>query len=274
MSVAIGLIVGLALGLTGAGGSVFAVPLLMFAMGLPLPQAAPIALLAVAAAATFGTIVAWDASYVRYRAAMLIAAAGLLTAPLGVIAAAHLPTAALPALFAAVLAVVAARLIAQSLRHPEETLVLRASVSGDGAPSRGPICRTNASTGRLLWNAPCALTIAGIGTVTGFLSGLLGVGGGFVIVPSLRASTTLSVHSAVATSLMAIALTSSSTALLTLAMGKPLLWMIAVPFVIGSLAGMLAGRRLAARLAGPILQQGFAALMLLAAFALLLKSLR
>jgi len=273
MSVAIGVVVGLALGLTGAGGSVFAVPLLMFALGLPLSEAAPIALLAVAAAAAFGTLVAWDVTHIRYRAALLMAATGLIAAPLGVIAAAHLATALLTAMFAAVLVTVALRLLAQSLRRPEETTVVRATVSGEGSPSTGPICGLHASSGRLLWNGPCAATLSGIGAVTGFLSGLLGVGGGFVIVPSLRASTPLSMHSAVATSLMAIALTSASTAMLTLAMGRPLPWAIAAPFVGGSLVGMLCGRRLAGRVAGPMLQQGFAVLMLFAAAALLIKSL-
>ena len=71
MSVLLGIAVGLILGLTGAGGSVLAVPLLMAGLGWSLPQAVPVALLAVAAAAALGAWLAWRQSYLRYRAALL-----------------------------------------------------------------------------------------------------------------------------------------------------------------------------------------------------------
>lgn len=274
MSIALGMLVGLVLGLTGAGGSVFAVPLLMFGLGWTLTEAAPVALIAVCAAASFGTIVAWDLTYIRYRAAILMSLSGFLCAPLGLLAAGALPAGLLTLLFAAVLMLVAGRMILQARRHPDETQVLRASVAGDGASAGGPICCLNPATGRLIWTGPCAMVLAAIGAVTGFLSGLLGVGGGFVIVPALRSATALSLHSAVATSLMAIAMTSAGTVIATLAMGRPLPWLVAIPFVLGALVGMLAGRRIAPRVAGPTLQQGFALLMLGAAILLVLKALR
>ena len=270
--IVLGVIVGVVLGLTGAGGSVFAVPLLMAGLGWTLPQAAPVALIAVCAAATFGTIVAWDAAFVRYRAAVLMATAGFLTAPLGLKLGLSVPGPWLALAFAGVLVVVAVRMFLQAQRSPVETRIVRAAVRGEGSPARGPICVTNRTTGRLIWTKPCSVVIAGIGAVTGFLSGLLGVGGGFVIVPALRSTTSLSVHSAVATSLMAIALTSAGTVVATLAMGRPLPWEIAVPFVIGSLAGMLLGRQIAPHVVGPALQRGFAALMIVAAGVLAAKA--
>jgi len=272
MGAALGIVVGLVLGLTGAGGSVFAVPLLMFGLGWTLTQAAPVALIAVCAAAAFGTVAAWDAAYVRYRAATVMALAGFITAPLGLKLAVLVPEAWLAFLFAVLLVVVGLRMVIQARRRPDETQVVRATVAGDGGAAGGPICRADPLTGRLIWTGRCALVISSIGAVTGFLSGLLGVGGGFVIVPSLRGTTTLSVHSAVATSLMAIALTSAGTVLATLAMGRPLPWAVALPFVLGSLAGMLAGRRIAPRIVGPALQQGFAAMMLAAACLLVFRA--
>jgi uncharacterized membrane protein YfcA len=270
MGAALGIVAGLMLGLTGAGGSLFAVPLLMFGLGWTVTQAVPVALIAVCAAAGVGTVAAWNASFVRYRAAMVIAAAGALTAPLGLALGARLPQAALAAVFAAILVLVAARLLAQALRAPAEARVVRATLAGDGAASAGPICRTGGN-GRLLWTPRCAAAIGGIGAVTGFLSGLLGVGGGFVIVPALRSATVLSMHSAIATSLMAIALTSAGTVIATLAMGHDLPWQVAGPFVLGSLAGMLLGRRIAPHVVGPQLQQGFSVMMLLAAALLVLR---
>lgn len=273
MIVALGIITGLVLGLTGAGGSVLAVPLLMLGLGWTLTQAAPVALIAVCVASGFGTAFAWDVTYIRYRAALLMAAVGFLLAPVGLRVADIVPPAILGLLFSAVLITVALRMILQARRHPDEVKVVRATVTGDGAPAGGPICHTHPLNGRLLWTRSCAAVISAIRAASGFLSGLLGVGGGFVIVPALRATTALSMHSAVATSLMAIALTSAGTVLATLLMGRGMPWMVAIPFIGGALTGMLVGRKIAPRIVGPALQQGFALLMLAAAGVLIHRSL-
>lgn len=263
----LGAIVGAVLGLTGAGGSILAVPLLMAGMGWTLPQAAPVALLAVCASTTFGTIVSWDVAYVRYRAAMLMALAGFVTAPLGLKWAGALPVPILTALFALVLVIVAVRMARQALSAPAEATIVRATVAGDQLPAHGKQIRLNAH-GRIAWNAIAAAALAAIGAATGFLAGLLGVGGGFVIVPALRASSELSMHSAVATSLMAIALTSAGTVIIAALQGAQIPWLQALPFGLGALGGMLAGRRLAPRIAGPRLQLGFSAAMVCSALVL------
>jgi len=83
-----------------------------------------------------------------------------------------------------------------------------------------------------------------------------------VIVPALRATSELSMHSVVATSLMAIALISGVAVAGSLLQGTPMPWLQALPFVGGALGGMLAGRALAPRIAGPRLQMAFAGVML------------
>jgi hypothetical protein len=93
--------------------------------------------------------------------------------------------------------------------------------------------------------------------VSGVLSGLLGIGGGFVIVPSLTRYTNMAVRSIFATSFAVIALVwiggvSAATWQGTIA------WHIALPFALGAIFALLAGRLIAARLAGARLQQGFA----------------
>ncbi|HVT34703.1 MAG TPA: sulfite exporter TauE/SafE family protein [Nevskiaceae bacterium] len=258
----LGVVVGAVLGLTGAGGSVLAVPLLMAGLGWSLPQAAPVALLAVAAAAAMGAWTAWRKSYLRYRAALLMAMLGWLTAPLGVHAAAALPAPLLMGLFAAVMLLVALRLWRQARVAPDEARVVRADVHGEGAASRGPLLRLDPQTGRIDWDWSAALVIGAIGALTGLVSGLLGVGGGFVIVPALRAASPLSMNSAVATSLMVIALVAGGAVLASVWQGHALPG-AALPFAAGSIAGMMAGRALAERLAGPRLQRGFALLLLL-----------
>lgn len=261
LALPLGAIVGLVLGLTGAGGSIIAVPLLMAGIGWSLTVAAPVALLAVASSATYGAYVAWKLSYVRYRAALLMAAFGLLTAPGGIAVARLLDLRLLTMLFAGVMAVVAVRMFAQAVASPEDTRVLRATVHGDGERSRGPLCRLHPQTGRIIWTPLSVSVMSAIGAMTGFLSGLMGVGGGFVIVPSLRAATELSIHSAVATSLMAIALVSTGTVGLMLWNGQPFPWPFAAPFVAGALTGMWGGQCIAPKIAGPALQKGFAVLL-------------
>lgn len=258
MGIAIGLVVGLVLGLTGAGGTIFAVPLLMGGLGLPITQAATVALLAVAMSASVGTVLAWRHSYVRYRAATLMAAVGAGVAPVGIRVADGLDPDRLALIFAAVLGIVAVRMFCAARASREDARVVRSAVSGEGRASIGHVGKVHPQTGRLVWSVPVAVTLFGIGALTGFLSGLLGVGGGFVIVPALRASLPLSMHSAVATSLMAISLTSASTFASGLLYGRSVPVAESLPLVAGAVLGMVLGRRVARAVSAARLQELFA----------------
>lgn len=258
MSILIGIAVGLLLGLTGAGGAILAVPLLMAGLGWPITQAATIALLAVSVAATVGTGMAWRHSYVRYRAALLLGLVGILFSPIGIYVANELHPSHLQLIFAIVLAIVAIRMFLLA----GDSGVVRSSVTGEGPPSVGKVGKVNPATGRLIWSRPVAATIGLIGAMTGFLSGLLGVGGGFFIVPALRATLPLSMHSAVATSLMAIAITSFGAFINGLLQGRQAPWGIAFPFVAGAILGMVIGRHVAPYISGRHLQQVFATIAL------------
>ncbi|MBL6752105.1 MAG: sulfite exporter TauE/SafE family protein [Nevskia sp.] len=273
LAIALGAATGIVLGLTGAGGSVIAVPLLMAGFGWSLPQAAPVALIAVAASAAFGAYGAWRRGIVRYRAASLMGLAGIVVSPAGLCASRHLPVAVLSLLFAGVMALVAVRMLRQSLRLPAEAQVVRAALGSDAETADRHWCRLNPETGRLVWSPATWLLISAVGIGTGFLSGLLGVGGGFVIVPSLRALTPLSMQSAVATSLMTIAIIATGTVGWS-ALGSAALPWAAAPFAGGAVGGMLLARRVAARMAGAHLEQGFAALLLVVAAGLAAHALK
>lgn len=254
----LGAIVGLVLGLTGAGGSVIAVPLLIFGLGWTLPQAVPVALLAVAASALVGAVAASRQGLVCYRAAVVLAVLGFITAPAGIWLALRIPDIWLQAIFAGVLVAVAVRLFIQATYSPDDSRVVRAAIIRQDS---SPVCRLNSQTGKLTWTSPCAFVLSLGGAVTGLITGLIGVGGGFIIVPALRHLTQLNMHAAVGTSLMVI--TGISIAGFTGAFftGVPVSWPAAVPFVGGAIIGMIAGRTLAPFLSGPFLQKGFAVLM-------------
>ncbi|MDO9453571.1 MAG: sulfite exporter TauE/SafE family protein [Stagnimonas sp.] len=264
-AIALGILVGLILALTGAGGAIIAVPLLMFGFHWDVIHAAPVALLAVCSSGLVGTALGLRAGIVRYKAALLMAGVGSALAPLGLWVAHRLPATPLTLLFAAVLVFVALRMFQQAGRELSGLPALE--VVTDAAA-----CKLNEQTGRFEWTALCTRTLALAGAVAGFLSGLFGVGGGFVIVPALKRSTDLPMHAVVATALMVVALVSASTVVSSIVAGR-LDVAVGIPFACGAVTAMLAGRRLAHRLAGPRLQQGFAVLTLMVAGGLLVKVL-
>ena len=264
IAVGLGLLVGLILALTGSGGSIIAVPLLIFGLGWDVARAGPVALFAVGLAAALGAAIGLRAGIVRYRAAALMALSGSLLTPLGMLAAHHVPARPLTLVFAGVLGYVALRIQRQA----------EAAAKGEArAPSAtlAP-CLTDSLSGRFAWTPRCFWALSRAGAATGFLSGMLGVGGGFVIVPALNRTTDLSPNSVVATSLAVIALVSVS-AVTSAAIAGKLDVGTALPFAAGSFAGMIGGRLIAKRLAGPRLQQVFGLIAALAAIALAVRAL-
>ena len=87
LTLILGAVVGVVMALTGAGGGILAVPLLIFFLHLPVTEAAPIGLIAISAAASIGTLVNLKKGLVRYRAASLMAFAGVVFSPLGIMVA-------------------------------------------------------------------------------------------------------------------------------------------------------------------------------------------
>ncbi|MBV8037683.1 sulfite exporter TauE/SafE family protein [Roseateles sp.] len=259
LSLLLGAAVGLVLALTGAGGGILAVPLLVFGLHLQMARAAPVGLLAVGLAAAIGALLGLRGGVVRYRAALLIGLTGMAVAPLGLGLARQLPNAPVMAAFAAVLGWVAWR----SLRQGRK--------AATGLPRRTPLCALDPATGRLSWRAPCAAMLALTGALSGLLSGLLGVGGGFVIVPMLTAISDIPSRGVVATSMAVIALVSLGGVLGAVTQGA-LDWPVALPFTAGAAAALLVGLRFSARWSGVRLQQAFGALAAIVALLMLWRA--
>lgn len=129
----------------------------------------------------------------------------------------------------------------------------------------------DAASGRFIWTTPCARALALAGAIAGLLSGLLGVGGGFVMVPALRRYTDLQMDSTIATSLAVIALVSASGVASSIAAGR-LEWAAALPFCAGALAGMAGGGMVASRIGGGHTQRAFALVAALVAVGMTAKA--
>jgi uncharacterized membrane protein YfcA len=245
--------VGLALGLTGGGGSIFAVPLLIYVIGLTPDQAMPISLVAVSVAAIVGGVQSIRRGLAVWQPTIIFSLGGVLGAPLGMLAAKHLAEHWIVGGFA-LLAIAVGSLMWRAARvFPAQATAVRARAYDTGG---GPIC-VLAPDGQLRFTAPCAAVLAAIGLGTGFLSGMFGIGGGFLIVPALVLVTRMGVHRAVATSLLIIAAIGASGAF-SAVMHREIVWSVLLPFAAGGALAMVVGRLLAERLAGPKLQMVFA----------------
>jgi uncharacterized membrane protein YfcA len=260
MAAIIGVVVGLVMGLTGAGGGILAVPALVYSQGWSMQHAMPVALLAVTCAALIGTIEAWQKKLVRYRAAALMALIGAPFTFFGVQLAHQLSQRWLMAAFALILVLVAIRLILQLLGPARDD------------HERKTLAHIDRSTGRFDWSVKTGAVLATIGAMAGFVTGLLGVGGGFIIVPMLRYFTNVSMHGAVATSLLLIALVGGVGVGSSIVHGAVLPFGFTAAFVVSSVAGMLLGRRLVGRLPARTVQGLFAILLLLVAMSLAFKA--
>ena len=272
LSILLGLFVGFVLAITGAGGAILSLPLLVFFLDLKMIDAAPISLMAIMLSAGFAAGLGLKSGIVRYKAATLLATFGVLCAPLGVYVAHQLPEKVLAILFSFVLLIVSIRSF-QKFQTP--TLLIGDDCDDpngcDDNDKEEPACAVNPATSRLFWTAPCTKRLILTGGFSGFLSGLLGVGGGFIIVPTLHSISNLETIMIVATSLAVIALVSMASAF-SYAGNGAILWNIAIPFVSATVGGMLLGRLLHTKIPSHISVLIFSILSLIIAVLMFLNT--
>lgn len=267
MLFAIGALIGLALGLTGAGGSVLAVPLLMLLAGFSQAQAAGMSLAAVGLSAGLGVLLRLGRQQVAWWPALVLAGVGVLFAPVGQWLARALPERFVLISFALLVLVVAMRLWLAARRNPEAAREVRAD-PGEGQEERAAAACALSETGYFELRWPCISRLLWVGALTGLVSGLYGVGGGFVIVPALILLTGMTMRQAVATSLVIITLVSAS-GFVSFLVQTQLPVDTTLLLVGGACAGMTAGTGLARFIAGARLQEMLAvALVVLMAITL------
>lgn len=178
----LGAVIGVLLGLLGGGGSLLAVPALVYGMGFGVEQAIPISLIVVAAASAVGVLPKIRAKQVRWRMAGIFAAAGIPATIAGSAISAHLPQPVLMIGFAVVMVLAGIRMLADQ-----------------GA--KGTACEVR--SGQVNWRR-CAPRSIGAGLLVGLLTGLFGVGGGFLIIPALVVMLGVEMSTAIGTSLLII----------------------------------------------------------------------
>jgi uncharacterized membrane protein YfcA len=230
-----GLAIGLSLGLVGGGGSILAVPVLVYVLGEPVKAATTESLLIVGTTALLGSFGHARAGRVRWRIALAFGGAAAVGA-VGGTALNRLVGSRTLLLGFAVLLLVAGVAMAR----------------GRGEPRRP---ETAARLRQLL----VRVVPAGVGV--GVLTGFFGVGGGFVVVPALTLLFGLPLTAAVGTSLAVIALTSAAALAAHLSSGK-IDWTLAFAFTAAAVTGAVAGSRAAGRIPAARLAVGFAALVL------------
>jgi len=235
--------IGFSLGLVGGGGSIITLPILVYVAGLPVPQAVALSLAIVGATAAIGSVHQLRQGAAHLKAAAVFSVTGMFGAVGGAKLTPLVPGPVLMTLFATLMIVVGIRMVREKHEAAE--------------PERAE-CH--------FWK--CGLAGIALGVLTGFL----GVGGGFLIVPALLRFARLPMHQAVGTSLLIIAANSGSGFIAHLEQVKDALG-LAVVFIAVAAAGMFAGLALARRMQPAGLKVAFGALSLGVAFFLLTMNL-
>jgi uncharacterized membrane protein YfcA len=248
----LGFAIGFALGALGGGGSIIAVPALVYAAGQSPTDATTTSLLVVAGASLYGLAGHWRAGRVRLAPGLVFGLVGIGGSLLGTALNRRLEDDALLLGFAVLVLVAAWRMVTgcpSCTRVGEE----RALASG-----QSPSGRTVLAGRRLAPRQLAAVVLAG--TAVGFLTGLFGVGGGFVIVPALTLTLGFNMPQAIGTSLLVITV---NAVVGLAARGGPgaVEWSVALPFAVAALIGVSAGVRAADRLPARTLLHGFAVLL-------------
>ncbi|MCW1926041.1 sulfite exporter TauE/SafE family protein [Luteolibacter arcticus] len=234
-------LIGLSLGLTGAGGSVITLPVLVYLAGVPPREAVGLSLLVVGAAAAAGAVQCWRAGDLHARAASMFALSGMAGAWFGAKFTRLVAPEFLMVVFAVLMLAVAARML----------------FSRDEDATLPPECRP--------WRC------LGIGGGTGIMTGFLGVGGGFLLVPALIKFARLPLRMATGTSLAVIAF--NSAAGFAAHLDGPVDWKLAGLFSGLAVAGSVAGNAASGMLPVKRLRQGFAVTVLLAGAVVLWRNL-
>ncbi|MDA0632066.1 sulfite exporter TauE/SafE family protein [Nonomuraea sp. MCN248] len=228
LTIAAAVVIGLTLGLFGGGGSILTVPVLTYLAGVPAKQAIAISLFVVAVTSAVSAAGHARAGRIRWRTGLVFGAAGMAGAYGGGLIGPHLPEALLMGAFAAMMLATAIAMIGD-----------RRASRPTSEPGESRVPRVIAE-----------------GVVVGLVTGLVGAGGGFLVVPALVLLGGLPMGAAVATSLVVISMKSLA-GLAGYLQSTAIDWSLALPVTAAAVVGGLAGGALAGRIDADRLRQAF-----------------
>lgn len=228
LTVALAVLIGVSLGLLGGGGSILAVPLLVYVAGLDPKEAIATSLLVVGATSAVAVLPHARANRVRWRTGLIFGLAGMTGAYAGGRLAAYIPAGILLTGFALMMLATAVAMIRG-----------RRTAEGRPVPHELPVLRVILD-----------------GIVVGLVTGLIGAGGGFLVVPALALLGGLPMPIAVGTSLVVIAMKSFA-GLAGYLSSVDINWGLATAVTVAAIAGSLAGGKLAGRIPQDILRKAF-----------------
>ncbi|GAB4083158.1 sulfite exporter TauE/SafE family protein [Modestobacter muralis] len=280
-TIGLGLLIGLSLGALGGGGSILTVPALVYVLGEDPRQATTSSLFIVGVTALIGSLGHARSGRVRWGIGLAFGVTGVAASFLGTAANRLVDPDVLLLAFAGLILIAAIAMLTKSGPNSSPPSAT-APAAGPGRPAGAP---TSTATLLAPTTSPSATgqvsigsrvlrmaKIAAAGLLVGFLTGFFGVGGGFVIVPALTLALGLSMPSAIATSLLVIAINSGGS-LLARAGTADFDWAVIAPFTCAAIAGSFAGKKVADRLSANTLTRAFAALCIAVAIYVATSSL-
>ncbi|MFW6295692.1 MAG: sulfite exporter TauE/SafE family protein [Halothece sp.] len=242
-------LIGISLGLIGGGGSILAVPILIYVMGLEAKEAIAMSLVIVGCVSLIGLIPHWRQGNVNFKTALVFTPPAMLGAYLGArLAAFPFVTDTVQLLSFGVMMVLASFLMIRNKKT---------SVKAES---------TDSSSHQNIWQKWILVPVEGLGV--GILTGFVGIGGGFAIIPALVLLGGIPMKEAIGTSLLIIAF-KSATGFLGYVNQITVDWNLLISFTIAAGIGTIAGAKLTEYIDAKQLQKGFGYFVLaVAAFVL------
>jgi hypothetical protein len=292
VAITAGVLIGLSLGALGGGGSILAVPVLVYALGQSAAQATTGSLVVVGSTSLISAVAAYRAGNVLLARGVAFGVIAIGGAAAGARLSAHVSGPVLLAAFTVLMLVVGGLMAVRQLRsrwqrqHRTEhdrvleaatAVVCRREVAHGGTRSPSTTIPRSSSTGTrrprlddpiitfspaFACQCPRALKVLVTATTVGLLTGFLGVGGGFLIVPALGLALAMPMEYAAGTSLVVITVTSASALAVRAGAGSAPDWGVVLALTAASVVGGLAGARLAVRTDTARLSAAFTVLVL------------
>lgn len=234
----LGVLVGVVIGALGGGGGVLTVPVLVYLLGQSAQDATTSSAIIVGITAAAGAAARLRAGEVRWRTGLAFAATGVPAAFAGTLLNQRVAEPVLLLTFAALTLLAAASMLTTGGGTPADL----------AEPAPGGPLRTTAK-------------VIGCGAAVGLLTGFLGVGGGFLVVPALVVVLGVPMRYAIGTSLLVIAVNAGA-ALAARTGGPPPDWALVVPFTVAAVLATLLGKLISDRLSGRTLTRAFAVMLI------------